>query len=56
MVRSATASFGPIDIVVANAGAAESAPAARTDLGLWQRMIDVNLTGAFLTARRRCPV
>lgn len=51
LVQSATAHFGPLDIVVANAGAAESAPASRTDLRLWQRMIDVNLTGAFLTAR-----
>ena len=33
MVRSATAAFGPIDIVVANAGAAESAPAARRTSG-----------------------
>jgi NAD(P)-dependent dehydrogenase (short-subunit alcohol dehydrogenase family) len=51
LIESATAAFGPLDIVVANAGAAASAPAARTDLGLWQRMLDVNLTGAFLTVR-----
>jgi len=55
MVQTATASFGPIDIVVANAGAAESAPASRTDLALWQRMIDLNLTGAFLTVRACLP-
>jgi len=30
---------------------AESAPAGKIDLGHWQRMIDVNLTGAFLTVR-----
>ncbi len=42
---------GPFDIVIANAGAAESAPLARTDLAQWQRMIDVNLTGTFLTLR-----
>jgi NAD(P)-dependent dehydrogenase (short-subunit alcohol dehydrogenase family) len=51
----AAASFGPIDIVVPNAGAAESAPARRTDLPLWQRMLDVNLTGAFLTVRAALP-
>jgi len=51
MVQAARAANGPLDIVVANAGAAESAPAARTDLALWQRMIATNLTGAFLTAR-----
>ena len=55
MVQTATAAFGPIDIVIANAGAAESAPASRTDLALWQRMIDLNLTGAFLTVRACLP-
>lgn len=42
---------GPIDIVVANAGAAQSAPLHRTSLDLWDHMIGVNLTGAFLTLR-----
>jgi NAD(P)-dependent dehydrogenase (short-subunit alcohol dehydrogenase family) len=42
---------GPCDIVVANAGASASAPFARTGLDTWQAMIDVNLTGAFLTLR-----
>jgi NAD(P)-dependent dehydrogenase (short-subunit alcohol dehydrogenase family) len=55
MVQAATAAFGPIDIVVANAGAVESAPASRTDMALWQRMLDVNLTGAFLTVRACLP-
>jgi NAD(P)-dependent dehydrogenase (short-subunit alcohol dehydrogenase family) len=41
----------PFDIVVANAGMAESAPASKTPLELWNRMIEVNLTGAFLTVR-----
>ena len=41
--------IGPIDIVIANAGAAESAPAAEDSAEHWQRMLDVNLTGAFLT-------
>src|SRR5688572_12965444 len=42
---------GPLDIVIANAGAAESAPAKATSLDLWERMIAVNLTGVFLTLR-----
>lgn len=42
---------GPIDIVVANAGAARSAPLHRTDLDLWNEMIGANLTGTFLTLR-----
>ncbi len=51
MVAAARAAHGPIDIVVVNAGMATSSPAAKTDLALWQRMIDVNLTGAFLTVQ-----
>jgi NAD(P)-dependent dehydrogenase (short-subunit alcohol dehydrogenase family) len=51
MMKAARDANGPLDIVIANAGAAASAPAAKTDLALWQRMIDTNLTGAFLTAR-----
>ena len=39
------------DIVIANAGASSSAPFARTELADWQAMIDVNLTGTFLTFR-----
>lgn len=45
------ADHGPFNIVIANAGAAESAPLERTSLTQWQRMIDVNLTGTFLTLR-----
>ena len=42
---------GPVDIVVANAGAAESAPFTRAGRDLWDRMIALNLTGVFLTLR-----
>ena len=42
---------GHVDIVIANAGAARSAPLHRTDLDLWHEMLGANLTGAFLTLR-----
>lgn len=42
---------GPVDIVIANAGAAESAPFTRTTLAQWNDMLAVNLTGVFLTLR-----
>jgi NAD(P)-dependent dehydrogenase (short-subunit alcohol dehydrogenase family) len=42
---------GQVDIVIANAGAAESAPLVKTDIELFERMIAVNLTGVFLTLR-----
>lgn len=45
------AEAGAVDIVIANAGAAESAPLTRTSLEMWQHLIDVNLTGTFLTLR-----
>jgi NAD(P)-dependent dehydrogenase (short-subunit alcohol dehydrogenase family) len=51
MVSAAHAAFGLLDIVIANAGSAESAPFGRTTPELWQRMLDVNLTGAFNTAQ-----
>ena len=49
MADRARAAFGPIDIVIANAGMAASAPAGKIDLAHWQQAIDVNLTGSFLT-------
>ncbi len=42
---------GAFDIVVANAGMSGSSPAARTSLADWQRTLDVNLTGSFLTVK-----
>jgi len=42
---------GPISIVIANAGAADSAPFARTSLEQFERIVAVNLTGTFLTLR-----
>jgi NAD(P)-dependent dehydrogenase (short-subunit alcohol dehydrogenase family) len=41
----------PIDIVVANAGMAESMPVHKTSIALWNRTLMVNLTGAFLTVK-----
>jgi NAD(P)-dependent dehydrogenase (short-subunit alcohol dehydrogenase family) len=49
--QQAEADGEPIDIVVANAGMAESAPAHKTSLDLWTRTLNVNLTGAFLTVK-----
>ncbi len=42
---------GKFAIVVANAGAAGSAPAEDVSLELWDRTLAVNLTGAFLSVR-----
>ncbi len=50
-VRAMFDTAGHCNIVIANAGASLSAPFSRTELSDWQTMIDVNLTGAFLTLR-----
>jgi 3-hydroxybutyrate dehydrogenase len=39
------ASHGPVTILVANAGAAESAPFLKSDAALFRRMLDLNLMG-----------
>lgn len=46
---------GPADIVIANAGAAQSLPFSRMDRASWQAMLDVNLTGVFLTLQAALP-
>jgi len=51
LYQKAEAAGEPIDIVIANAGMADSAPAHKTSLDLWTRTLNVNLTGAFLTVK-----
>lgn len=50
-VAAMLAAAGPCDIVIANAGAAETAPFPRLTLDQWNAMLAVNLTGVFLTFR-----
>ena len=50
-VKSLFIEAGPCDIVIANAGAADSGVLAKTTLHQWNAMIAVNLTGVFLTFR-----
>jgi 3-hydroxybutyrate dehydrogenase len=47
--------IGPVDILVNNAGVAESAPFLKTDLETWRRVIDTNVTSAFLFCKALVP-
>ena len=50
-VTEVFAVLGEIDVLVNNAGIAESAPLSRTTLEAWRRHFDVNVTGPFLCTR-----
>ena len=46
-VQQAQTRFGPVNILVNNAGQAQSQAFAKTSAELWQHMLDVNLSGTF---------
>ncbi len=52
---SARQRFGPIAILVNNAGQASSAPLLKTDATLWNQMLAVNLTGTLLCTQAAVP-
>lgn len=53
--RQVEARLGPASVVVANAGIAVGGPFDSTAAELWQRVVDVNLTGSANTARAFLP-
>jgi 3-oxoacyl-[acyl-carrier protein] reductase len=54
-VEAVTAELGPPTIVVANAGTNKDGLAVRFSLSDWERVIGVNLTGAFACIRAALP-
>lgn len=51
VVNFAVAQWGKLDIMVANAGIGTYGPIATLSLADWQKVIDVDLTGVFLSAK-----
>ena len=51
MFSQVTAHFGRLDILVANAGTTQPKDIFQMELADWQRIVDVNLTSAYLCAK-----
>jgi NAD(P)-dependent dehydrogenase (short-subunit alcohol dehydrogenase family) len=54
-LQAARDRFGPVAILVNNAGEAPSAPFAQTSLDMWSHVIDVDLTGVFKVTQAALP-
>ena len=54
-VRAAVEALPPVDVLVNNTGVTIRRPLVDLALADWQRLVDVNLTGAFLVARAVAP-
>ncbi|MBL0123894.1 MAG: SDR family oxidoreductase [Betaproteobacteria bacterium] len=52
MVDAVIAHFGRIDILINNAGATWGAPAEEYSLDAWNKVLNTNLTGAFLVSQK----
>jgi NAD(P)-dependent dehydrogenase (short-subunit alcohol dehydrogenase family) len=51
LFKTARDAYGRVDLLVNNAGIADHTPTAELSLAQWQKVIDVNLTAAFLCSR-----
>jgi gluconate 5-dehydrogenase len=54
-VVAGVAALGPVDVLVANVGMAIRKPLEQLALDEWRRLVDANLTSAFLVARAVAP-
>jgi NAD(P)-dependent dehydrogenase (short-subunit alcohol dehydrogenase family) len=55
-VERAESELGSLTVAVNSAGIANAAPAEQMDLAQWQRVVDVNLTGVFLSCQAEARV
>ena len=51
MIETILANFGKLDVAFCNAGICINAPADEMTFAQWKKVIDINLTGVFLTAQ-----
>src|SRR3989449_1334342 len=54
-VAAAEDAFGPVSVLVNNAGIVRFGPIAETEPTTWRRVIDINLTGSYLGIRAVLP-
>src|SRR6267142_379645 len=54
-VAAAEGAFGPVSVLVNNAGIVRFGPVAETEPAVWRHVIDVNLTGTYLGIRAIVP-
>jgi len=54
-VAAAEAAFGPVSVLINNAGIVSFAAIAETEPAVWRRVIDINLTGTYLGIRAVVP-
>ena len=54
-VAAAENAFGPVSVLVNNAGIVRFGPIAETEPAAWRQVIDINLTGTFLGIRAVVP-
>jgi len=55
MVKQTERKLGPVDLLVNNAGVVERRSLVETDAAIWDRILDINLKGAFLCTRAVLP-
>ena len=54
-LKLSVSQFGSVDVLINNAGQAQSAPFLKMDLNLWQQMLAVNLTGTMICTQAVLP-